>query len=94
MALVVANRLAPRLMDWAAARAGHVSQTSQDVGDPARRDNLYEPREDLAERSSLHPFTRKTSLALEAQLHPGISFGVLAATVVAVAGLLQRRGRG
>jgi short-subunit dehydrogenase len=93
LALVVANRLAPRLMDWAAARGGRVSQTSNNPGDPAQRDNLYEVREDLHERSTLHPLTRKTSLALEAQLHPGISLGLLAAATVAVAGMVQRRGR-
>jgi len=93
LSLVVANRMAPRLMDWTFARAGRFTQTSQDSGVPARRDSLYEPREDLAERSSLHPFTRKTSLALEAQLNPGISLGVLAGVALALAGLAQRRGR-
>ncbi len=93
LSLVVANRMAPRLMDWTFARAGRFTQTSQDPGVPARRDSLYEPREDLAERSSLHPFTRKTSLALEAQLNPGISLGVLAGVALALAGLAQRRGR-
>ena len=79
-ALVVANRLAPRAVDWVSARTGRTAQTTQDAGAEARRDNLYEPKEDLAERSSLHPFTRRTSLTLEAQLHPG-------ATLAAVAGL-------
>ena len=79
-ALVVANTVAPRAMDWISARVGRVSQTTQDAGVEARRDNLYEPKEDLAERSSLHPLTRKTSLTLEAQLHPR-------ATMAAVAGL-------
>ncbi len=77
-ALVVANRLAPRTMDWIAARVGRFAQTTNDPGVPARRDALYEPREDLAERSSLHPLTRKTSLTLEAQLHPLATLATLA----------------
>ena len=77
-ALVVANCLAPRTMDWIAARVGRFAQTTNDPGVPARRDALYEPREDLAERSSLHPLTRKTSLTLEAQLHPLATLATLA----------------
>ena len=80
--LVVANRLVPHLVDWASARVGRFVQTSGDAGREERRDNLYEPREDGSERSSLGPFTRKTSLALEAQLHP-----VATALVAGVGGL-------
>jgi hypothetical protein len=60
--------------------------TTDDPGNPAERDNLYEPREDLSENSSLHPFTRRTSLTLEAQLHPratlGIVLGLAALTLI------------
>ena len=84
LSLVIGNRLAPRLMDWVFARAGKPTQTSSDPGIEARRDNLYEPREDGTERSSLHPFTRKTSLALEAQLHPAATL----ATMVGIGALL------
>ena len=84
LSLVIANRVAPRLMDLAFATLGKPTQTSTDPGDPARRDNLYEPRDDGAERSSLRPFTRKTSLALEAQLHPFAT----AATVASIGAVL------
>ena len=90
MSMVLANRVAPRVMDWLSARVGHASMTTQDVGDPAQRDNLYEPREDLSENSSLHPMTRKTSLALTAQLHPGAT---LATVVCAVALFVAARRR-
>ena len=70
LALVVANRTAPRAMDFALARLGRTVQTTNNPGVAARRDSLYEPREDLSERSSLKPLTRRTSLVLEAQLHP------------------------
>jgi NADP-dependent 3-hydroxy acid dehydrogenase YdfG len=88
VSLIIGNLLAPRVMDWVSARVGHASMTTKNAGDEAQRDNLYEPREDLAENSSLHPMTRKTSLALEAQLNPG-------ATLAAVAGLVlaARLGR-
>ena len=91
-ALVVANRLAPRVVDWMSARAGRAAQTTKDPGRAARRDNLYEPREDMAERSSLHPLTRKTSLALEAQLHPVAALAVLVAGAAALR-LVGRRPR-
>ena len=76
--MVIVNRLAPRFMDWAAARVGHATMTTEQVGDPEQRDNLYEPREDLSVNSSLHPTTRKTSLALEAQFNRGLALASIA----------------
>ena len=93
VSLVVANRLAPRLMDLGAAWLGRPTQTSKDPGLPGRRDNLYEPRDDEAERSSLRPFTRKTSLALEAQLHPAATTLATAAMGAALLGLGRVRAR-
>jgi short-subunit dehydrogenase len=78
VSLVLANLLAPRVMDWLTARAGHASMATQNPGDPSQRDNLYEPRADLSVNSSLRPLTRKTSLALEAQLNPGATLAILA----------------
>jgi NADP-dependent 3-hydroxy acid dehydrogenase YdfG len=91
ISLVLGNLIAPRVMDWITARAGHASMTTKNPGDAAQRDNLYEPREDLSVNSSLHPLTRKTSLALEAQLNPGLTFVALAGLG---AFLLGRRKRG
>lgn len=92
MSLVMANQAAPRLMDWVFANAGRFTQTTKNAGDPARRDNLYEVREDLGERSTLHPFTRKTSLLLEAQLNPAAT--ALAASLGALfLGAATRRRR-
>ncbi len=70
LSLAVANTVAPRLMDWVFSKAGRPTQVTDNPGEPERRDNLYDIREDGAERSSLHPFTRNTSLLLEAQLNP------------------------
>lgn len=92
ISMVVANRLAPRVMDWIAARVGHTSMTTKDPGNAAERDNLYEPREDLSENSSLRPFTRKTSLALEAQLNPGVTLAAIAGLAVLVFSQRSRRG--
>ena len=95
-ALVVANRLAPTLVDWLAARGGRFAQTSSDSGRSERRDNLDEPREDGSETSGLDPITRRTSLALEAQLHPvatavAASLGGLTALAL-VSAITSRRG--
>ncbi len=91
LSLVVANRLAPGLMDQMLARVGKFSQTTGNPGVEDRRDNLHEPREDEAERSSLHPFTRKTSLALEAQLHPAAAIATLGAIGALLVGASRLR---
>jgi short-subunit dehydrogenase len=93
LSMVVANFLAPRAMDWLAARAGHASMTTKNPGDQSQRDNLYEPREDLSANSSLRPLTRKTSLALEAQLNPGATLAIMAAVAAAALAALPRRRR-
>lgn len=90
-ALVAANRLMPRVMDWLRARLGHASMTTRNPGDPAQRDNLYEPRADLYANNSLRPLTRRTSLALEAQLHPGATGAVVGASVAALFVAPRRR---
>ena len=53
-------------------------QTTDNPGRRERRDNLYQPKEDGAERSSLPGGSRKTSLFLEAQMHPTATFLALA----------------
>ena len=92
LSLAVSNRVAPWLMDWVMARVGRVIQASGDPGNPARRDNLYAPRQDLAERSSLGPVTRQSSLLLEAQLNPARSLALLAGMGALVLGI-RRSGR-
>lgn len=82
LSFVIGNQVAPRLMDRIFSVIGRPAQASSDPGDPNRRDNLYEPRADASERSSLRPFTRKTSLVLEAQLHPVASLATVAGIAV------------
>jgi NAD(P)-dependent dehydrogenase (short-subunit alcohol dehydrogenase family) len=69
-ALAAMGSIAPRLTDYAMEMGGRILQESTDPGRPERRDNLHEPREDGAERSSLPGGSRKTSLFLEARLNP------------------------
>ena len=91
LSLVLANRYAPRLMDLVFARAGRPTQVTDDPGDPARRDNLYAPRRDMDEHSTLHPFTRKTSLLLEAQLHPWAVAGMAGLAALFVGAATRRK---
>jgi NAD(P)-dependent dehydrogenase (short-subunit alcohol dehydrogenase family) len=75
--------LAPRLTDYAMEALAKPTQESADPGRAERRDNLYEPREDLSERSSLEgPPPRGRSLLLDAQMNPGKTTAVLAGVVV------------
>ncbi len=73
----------PRLTDYVMELTGYKAQTTQQPGsrERQRRDNLYRPREDGSEYSSLPGSSpRQTSLFLEAQLHP-------MATAIALAGV-------
>ena len=80
-ALVLANRAAPHLVDFMTARIGRAVLTTRQPPREERRDNLYEPREDLAEEGTIDVFKRRTSLALEAQLRP-VSTAATAALVL------------
>lgn len=84
--------LFPRLTDFAMEATGYVTQTTDNPGRRERRDNLYAPREDGAERSSLPGGSRKTSLLLEAQMHPGITMAALAGLGLALGAYLLRPG--
>ncbi|HZH51310.1 MAG TPA: SDR family oxidoreductase [Microvirga sp.] len=74
------GKVAPRLTDKAMEWTGYQSQTTSESERREMRDNLYQAREDGDEYSSLQGEPRKTSLLLEAQLHP-------LATALLVAGL-------
>ncbi|MCR0981942.1 SDR family oxidoreductase [Roseomonas populi] len=61
----------PRLTDLIFEKIARPTQETEETGRMERRDNLYEPKEDLAETSSLSgPPPRKTSFLLEAQMNP------------------------
>lgn len=73
---------------------GESMQTSSVPAEPGAKDNLFEPRSDGRTRSNQNNRVRKTSLALEAQMHPvtttAIGLGLAAATT-AISLLRPRR---
>ena len=81
--------LAPRLTDYAMEVLAKPTQTSEDPGRAERRDNLYEPKEDLSERSSLAgPPPRGRSLLLDAQMNPGKTVAVVAGIAAALGAVI------
>lgn len=81
-AIALMGQFFPRLTDMAMVAFGEGAQTTRKAPSPARADNLYRPRGDGTEKSLTRPVApvRRTSLFLEAQLHP-------VATAAALAGL-------
>ena len=73
---------APRLTDLVMEAVGvQAQQKPGDLGDPSRRDNLYEPRADGATRGSQRVHARGSSLLVQAQKLPG---GLASAGVVGI----------
>jgi short-subunit dehydrogenase len=65
------GKFAPRTTDLLMERFGvQAQQKPTDPGDPAKRDNLYEPRSDGEVRSGQDVFVRRTSFLLQAQTRP------------------------
>ena len=87
----------PRLADKAMSLlGGEVSQTTDIPPAPGTNDNLFEPREDGRTESNQQPFTRQSSLYLEAQMHPVATAAIIggaAALAGGTAWLLGQRER-
>ncbi len=81
------GKVAPRLVDKAMELGGYGMQTTDHPERPQMRDNLYRSREDGDMYSSLPREPRKTSLLLEAQLHPFATAAVLAGIGAAIASM-------
>ncbi|NNM75227.1 SDR family oxidoreductase [Enterovirga aerilata] len=81
----------PRLTDLLMEATGFQGQRSEVPTPPARRDNLYAPREDGMEHSGLPGGRRETSLYLEAQLHPVVTAAAIAGVAAAIGGILAAR---
>jgi short-subunit dehydrogenase len=90
-AFALMERLMPRVTDYVMEFGGKALQTSDNPGRRARRDNLYAPREDGAEHSSLPGSSRKTSLFLAAQMHPVATLALAAGAGLAAAYFLRPR---
>jgi short-subunit dehydrogenase len=91
-AIAALGTVAPRTTDLLMEAAGYATQTTDNPGRRERRDNLYQPREDGAERSSLPGGSRKTSLFLEAQMHPVATALALAGFGLVLAQLVRPKG--
>jgi short-subunit dehydrogenase len=83
--------LAPRLTDFAMELLGYRMQTTRERQRESMRDNLYRPRQDGDEYSSLSGEPRKTSVFLAAQMHPFATAAILAGIGAAVAAFLIPR---
>jgi NAD(P)-dependent dehydrogenase (short-subunit alcohol dehydrogenase family) len=84
-------RLADKAMEWV---GGEETQTTTVPPGAGVSDNLFEPRVDGRTESNQQPFTRQTSLYLEAQMHPlatAALIGGAAALVGSAAWMLGRR---
>lgn len=72
------GQVAPRLTDIIMEAIGRPAQVkSQDPGDPAKRDNLYEPRPDGVIDGGQDVYVRRQSLLLEAQKRPVVATAML-----------------
>ncbi|MFD1952482.1 SDR family oxidoreductase [Sphingomonas arantia] len=87
-------QVAPRMTDFIMEAIGTGAQQKPgDPGDPARRDNLYEPRAD-ALRGSQDVHARNSSIALQVQKVPSaVLVGVLGVGGALLALGLRKRGR-
>ncbi|MBZ6076760.1 SDR family oxidoreductase [Microvirga puerhi] len=87
-ALGAMGKVAPRMVDRAMEWTGYAAQTTHHRERPQMRDNLYRAREDGDVYSSLPREPRKTSLFLEAQIHPAVTVAVLVGIAAAAAAAL------
>ncbi|MGG5809875.1 SDR family oxidoreductase [Falsiroseomonas sp. CW058] len=94
-AVSVLGNLFPRTTDLVMEAVGRRMQVTGHDGRPEMRDNLYEGRPGGHERSSIptQPH-RRTSLLLEAQLHPAATLAVAAGLGALVLGAMAARRMG
>ncbi len=95
-AISLFGRLFPRLTDLAMEATGYAAQTTNRAPRPERSDSLYHTKEGGTERSLTRPVApvRKTSLLLEAQLHPIATTAALAGLGALAVGAMAARRMG
>lgn len=82
----------PRLADKGMELIGGEAMQTTDVPPaPGTSDNLFEPRRDGRVAGNLQPFKRRTSLTLEAQMHPLATAAILGGAAVGAFLLTRRR---
>ena len=70
---------------------GEGSQSIDTPPEPGAADNLFDPRSDGRERSNQDVFVRKTSYALQAQMHPAVTaLAAAGGLAAAAAGVMAR----
>ena len=84
-------RLFPRptdfIMEWLLVRT---QQSPGDPGDPAARDNLFEPKKDGSAEGSQDFAVKRWSLFLEAQKHPLLTAGIIGSGLLAASAAGRR----
>lgn len=95
-AIALMGQLMPRATDRVMQAVGRTAQTTSRAPAPWRADNLDAPRADRTERSLTRPVApvRRTSLFLEAQLHPTATAAALAGLGALAVGALAARRSG
>ncbi|MCB4823558.1 SDR family oxidoreductase [Roseicella aerolata] len=95
-AIALMGQFFPRATDLVMEAVGYTAQSSRKRPRPERADNLHAPREDGTEKSLTRPVApvRKTSLFLEAQLHPALTATVMAGLGALVLGASAARRMG
>ena len=83
-------RVTDRIMELSLVRA---QQSDEDAGDPAMRDNLYEPKKDGLVEGTQDFRVKRWSLFLEAQKRPKTAAAIIGGVGLAVSALLLGRRR-
>jgi short-subunit dehydrogenase len=85
-------RLFPRITDRVMELAMvETQQSPEDPGDPAARDNLFEPKKDGRVEGTQNNAVKRFSLFLEAQKHPIAATALVGATAAAAAVVARSR---
>jgi NAD(P)-dependent dehydrogenase (short-subunit alcohol dehydrogenase family) len=93
LALTAIAPALPKLADKGMELMGaEFSQTTDVPPAPGTNDNLFEPRADGRIEGNQEPFKRKTSLFLEAQMHP-VAASAVVGSIAAASVFLWARGR-
>ena len=87
IALTALGPAFPRLSDLVMETFyGEKAQTTDVHPVPGTNDNLFEPRKDGRTESNQQPFTRQSSLYLEAQMHPVATAAIIGGLGAAIGG--------
>jgi hypothetical protein len=93
VATIIADKIAPGLLDRYLGRTGYDSQQTPEPEDPGRADNLFEPIEgDVGAHGRFDPRASARSPQLWATLHRGrLTAAGLGAAALAAASLRRKR---